>query len=480
VLLTRPCAGAFLLAAAVAACGGDSFSVSSSPPSIHGRARAALPLPSVDVAVSPVTVAVATSATQHFAATVTGSSETAVTWSVREATDCGAISSAGDYAAPGAAATCHVVATSVADPSKTAVATVIVVKLSADVMNHVSIGKPAFASEGDASLLTDGAYRSPNAWTFDPSHCSAETPCWAAVNVGVGPTQLLVDWSSQDGEGDFDAQVYGGQTLTSYALLVSSDSTDGSDGTWTAAIDPLTNHPATVGANTFIQRSQLVEFTGYSWVKLAITSATANEIDELDLWDASSTSSDSYFFHGDSITHRCANLRGTDPVWGEQPSFQADVRAAHPDHYPLQVGGGISVQGVGDAANEVGTYLMLFRPVRYWFLTMGTNDLCDGAAAFSASAQAWITKVKQAGVVPILVHPIWGNDDAAYCAGNGPDFNAAVDALVKANGLVPAVPLYEATYGHPEYFEAGDVHPNAVGCEVWNQTFAEAVSSFYE
>ena len=122
---------------------------------------------------------------------------------------------------------------------------------------------------------------------------------------------------------------------------------------------------------------------------------------------------------------------------------------------------------------------MLFRPVRYWFLTMGTNDLCAGAETFSANAQTWIDKVKAAGVVPILVHPIWGNDNASYCSDNGPSFNAAVDELVKANGLMPAVPLYEATVGHPEYFDGGDVHPNPAGCAVWNAVFANAVSGFY-
>jgi lysophospholipase L1-like esterase len=117
--------------------------------------------------------------------------------------------------------------------------------------------------------------------------------------------------------------------------------------------------------------------------------------------------------------------------------------------------------------------------VKYWFLTMGTNDLCGGAAAFSANAQTWINAVKAAGATPILVHPIWGNNSTAYCSQNGPSFNTAVDALVNSNGLLPAVRLYEATVGHPEYFDPGDVHPNSTGCAVWNKTFADAVSSFY-
>src|SRR5205823_459717 len=71
-----------------------------------------------------------------------------------------------------------------------------------------------------------------------------------------------------------------------------------------------------------------------------------------------------------------------------------------------------------------------------------------------------------------LVHPIWANNVSSYCSQNGPAFNAAVDALVAQNNLPPAVPLYESFVNHPEYFAAGDVHPNAAGCAAWNQTFA--------
>lgn len=469
-----------LFALALVACSGDSQDGKFSPgsaeliPSLRASAGS-----SGAITVAPSHASVVTGATQHFAAKLSATGDTTVRWSVVES-GCGTITRTGDYAAPNAPATCHVRATSDADPSKAAVAGIDVFTLSqTNGMPHLSLGEPAFASEGDASLLTDGAYRSPNAWTFDPSHCSPGTPCWAAVKVGVGPARVLVDWSFEDGQGDFDTQAYGGQTITDYEFFVSADSTNGADGTWTAANDVLTNHPATVGANTLIHRTQLISFAGDSWVKMAITASTANELDELDVWDASSSDADSFFFHGDSITHRCANLRGNEERWGEQPSFQADVHAAHPDQYPLQVGGGIAGQHASDAVSEIGTYLTLFRPVKHWFLTMGTNDLCGGADAYAAQVQAWVDAVKGAGAVPILVHPIWGDDNASYCSDNGPSFNAAVDALVAANGLPPAVPLYEATVGHPEYYDPGDVHPNPTGCAVWNQTFAAAVSSFY-
>jgi lysophospholipase L1-like esterase len=340
---------------------------------------------------------------------------------------------------------------------------------------RLGVGKPTFASTGDASRLTDGAYRGRGAWTF--SGCTPSAPCWAAVRVGPGPSKLLVDWSFQDGDGAFSTTAYGGTTVQAYSLEVSADSTNGADGRWQPATDALAHKPVTVTGNTFIQRSHAIDFAGQSWIKIVVTASTATSIDELDLWDASAGTDDTWFFHGDSITQRCANMRGTASGYGQQPSFQAEVQTASPTRYPLQIGGGIVSQGVIDAARDIGTYLPAFPHVKHWFLVMGTNDQCRGAAAWVPLAQSWIDAVKAAGHVPILVHPIWGNDVKEYCSANGPSFVAAIDALVAKNKLVPAVPLYEATVGHKEYFGEGDVHPNAAGCRVWNRTFATAAKS---
>jgi hypothetical protein len=68
----------------------------------------------VSVQVAPTTATLPERGLQTFAATVTGSSDTAVTWQ----SDCGAITAAGVFTAPAAVTTCHVVATSAADSTK--------------------------------------------------------------------------------------------------------------------------------------------------------------------------------------------------------------------------------------------------------------------------------------------------------------------------------------------------------------------------
>ncbi len=79
----------------------------------------------VVVTVSPATVSLLTGATQTFTATVTGATNTAVTWSVEEIGD-GTVTTAGVYTAPSNSGTYRVIATSVADGTKVGSAVVTV------------------------------------------------------------------------------------------------------------------------------------------------------------------------------------------------------------------------------------------------------------------------------------------------------------------------------------------------------------------
>ncbi len=88
----------------------------------------AAPPPPVEVSINPASVTVPAGGTQTFTATVTGSTNTAVTWSVQEGAAGGTITSAGVYTAPATAGTYHVAATSQAAPTKSAVATVTVTR----------------------------------------------------------------------------------------------------------------------------------------------------------------------------------------------------------------------------------------------------------------------------------------------------------------------------------------------------------------
>jgi hypothetical protein len=111
--------GAALLASLLAACSAADVS----PPPAGGT-----PPPAgqeVAVGIQPTSATVAAGGEVPFAAAVTGTAVTGVSWSVSEAS-CGSVDATGRYTAPGAAATCHVVVTSAADPAKAATAVVTV------------------------------------------------------------------------------------------------------------------------------------------------------------------------------------------------------------------------------------------------------------------------------------------------------------------------------------------------------------------
>jgi hypothetical protein len=100
---------------------------SNADPTIRGTSVVTVTaVPAVAVTISPATVTATPGQVVTFGANVTGSSDQATAWSVTEGASCGSVTSAGVYTAPSGASTCHVVATSHADGTKTATATVTV------------------------------------------------------------------------------------------------------------------------------------------------------------------------------------------------------------------------------------------------------------------------------------------------------------------------------------------------------------------
>ena len=114
-MLRNLCIIVLPLAALLAGCGGGGGGTNGDNPG---------DIPGVTVTISPQVAGVPAEETQQFTATVTGTSNIAVTWSVVEETDGGIVTQDGLYAAPMTPGTCHVRATSQADPTKSAVATV--------------------------------------------------------------------------------------------------------------------------------------------------------------------------------------------------------------------------------------------------------------------------------------------------------------------------------------------------------------------
>jgi hypothetical protein len=119
------------------------------------------PPPQVSITVSPGTASVASGGQQQFNASVTGSSNTAVTWFASS----GTVSSNGLYVAPALAGTYAVTATSAADPTKSASATITVAP-PPQVSITVSPGTASVASGGQQqfSASVTGSSNTAVAW----------------------------------------------------------------------------------------------------------------------------------------------------------------------------------------------------------------------------------------------------------------------------------------------------------------------------
>jgi outer membrane protein assembly factor BamB len=110
------------------------------------------------VTVTPTTVSLQVEASQQFTAKVTNAANTAVDWSIAEGAAGGTVTAAGFYQAPRVSGAYHVVATSRADPAKSATAAVTVLPVTVEI-----IPPSAGLTVGDVLQLAAKVGNSPDA-----------------------------------------------------------------------------------------------------------------------------------------------------------------------------------------------------------------------------------------------------------------------------------------------------------------------------
>ncbi len=154
----------------------------------------------VSVSVSPVTASVAIGQTQQFSATVTGTTNTAVTWEVNGTVGgsaaVGTITTSGLYTAPAAVPsnpTVSVTATSVADTSKSGAAAVTITTASSSSGNTVPAAY--FGLHLSGNILP--SVQNPTPWptmSFGSLRIWDDGNSWQDVNTAQG----VYDWSKVD------------------------------------------------------------------------------------------------------------------------------------------------------------------------------------------------------------------------------------------------------------------------------------------
>jgi carbon monoxide dehydrogenase subunit G len=154
------------------ACGGKGTASSKPTPA---------PTPVVAISLTPGSAALSINGTKQFAAKVTGSTNTGVTWTVAEAVG-GSVNSAGLYTAPAKAGTFHVVATSAADTTKSAKSAV-----------TVAAPLPTFSSAAPAAAIQATTY-SYTIQAVDPAGTSL-TYALTAAPAGATVSGNTVTWT---------------------------------------------------------------------------------------------------------------------------------------------------------------------------------------------------------------------------------------------------------------------------------------------
>jgi Immunoglobulin I-set domain/Heparinase II/III-like protein len=164
----------------------------------------------VAVQLNPNSSTVSVGSTQQFAATVTGTSNVAVTWAVSGAgcsgAACGTISGGGLYTAPASVpspATFSLTATSVADPTKSASANITIVAAAAILLSisPSSAAVPTASTDSFTATVT-GTQDTAVAWSLTGAGCSGSscgtlatsslTAVYLAPNVAPSPAIISV------------------------------------------------------------------------------------------------------------------------------------------------------------------------------------------------------------------------------------------------------------------------------------------------
>jgi lysophospholipase L1-like esterase len=325
----------------------------------------------------------------------------------------------------------------------------------------VSRGKRVTSRPPGGEVVVDGVYRTQASWSGGKP--SPARPSWVAIEIGAGPSRLLLEWTSS-GNHDYLDRKFGAPA--DYRVETSADSTDGENGTW-RVVAAVTGNPARTRAHAF-------DFAGQRWVRLSVTGLAPDVfewglyVDEIDVHDLSRGGDDVWIFFGDSITSGVF-----DRAPEHQPSFAEAIARRHPGYFPATLGAGFGSLHHADAVRRIDQVLALNPEAKVVALSFGSNDW--DPVAFRRDLLETIRKVRAAGKIPVVPR-------VPYRTNAKEDFAArlaeVVDAVTREECLLPGPDLYAWFKAHPERLMDG-LHPDAAGAVEQIRLWAEAMAPLY-
>ena len=235
---------------------------------------------------------------------------------------------------------------------------------------------------------------------------------------------------------------------------------------------------ASVTGCTTHSGENVLDFSGYNWVKLEVlgvqnggTSVNLN----VDIHDCSDGLVDSWLFLGDSIT-----AGGMVTFSAGDGNFADLLHQLDPAYYPAQENGGIGGIFSTDGKNNIDRWLSSF-PGEYVSIAYGTNDCWGnqtGAEKYYENTVYMIKAVQAAGKQAVLPKIPFSTEPGITA--NIADYNAQIDRIYEEFPTVIKGPDFYAFYEqYPEGLSADGVHPNSEGYnemrKLWAQKMYETV-----
>lgn len=318
-----------------------------------------------------------------------------------------------------------------------------------------SAAAPSYA----ASVLVNGTYG---------DYFPVAAGNWAAFRPDRAVDTLFLTWNNPAYSWSDSLATAGScksrpGVMSSYRILTSDNSSDGSDGDWDTIL--------TV-ANHVTSRAHVVPFAGKTWIKLLVV-AGSGALDEIELFDKAALGDDSWFFVGNSITANAFKSALPDSTFAEQ------VAALDSTRYPATVRGGIPCITTPQMLSDFTKYHAIAGNCRYWAIELGTNDGYGGYThnleSYTEALAGILDSALSHGIVPIVARVI-STDSSAAGWQVAPGFLRAIDSLTTAKGLPVGPDLHAWFLAHPDEFNTDGIHPNAAGGASIQRLWAEVAA----
>ena len=341
----------------------------------------------------------------------------------------------------------------------------------------ISVDATVAASENVTSpeSAVNGLFHSGGSASFGTP--TEDAPEWISIEVGGGYTRLLVLWADA---GWTEYNVATGGAPLDYSILVSEDSTDGTDGTWEEAV--------AVTDNAVRTRSNSIDVSdAVTWVRMQVAAGQPDGdamleviLDEISIFDISASDGgmidDGWLVLGDSITKMSMETA----TESRMDSVIADsVDGFTPVLLPAAIGGTFATTAI-DNYDE---WMEINPNFKHVTLAYGTNDLWGKSSlpsSYETNMRTLIERLLEDGRVPHIPSIPYAPEDTHSTL---PEANAMLQGLIEEYKLPCGPDLYTFFKKNQDIIDPNDtsgVHPGSRGKMEINRLWAESAVPLYE